>query len=114
MSSPDVALDFTATAERVAHLARQAVERDATSSIPNEALGTLLADLVALYAAKVQGGEKPAPFAGNSRPAVTDVAIVCTALMDTVGLELFELGGWQTMSGLGRLERPEPDTNAEL
>jgi hypothetical protein len=26
-------------------------------------------------------------------------------MMDAVNLELFELGGWQTMSGLGRLER---------
>jgi hypothetical protein len=34
---------------------------------------------------------------------VTDVAIGCTALLESAGLEVFELGAWQSMSGIGRL-----------
>ena len=48
-------------------------------------------------------GNAPRPFGRNSGVTVTDVAISCTALMDSVGLELFELGAYQTMSGIGRL-----------
>jgi len=59
---------------------------------------------VRIYAAKAQAGVTPRPFARNSGIAITDVAICCTALMDCVGLSSFELGAWQSMSGLGKLD----------
>ena len=56
-----------------------------------------------LYAAKAQLGEAPRPYGRNAGVTVTDVAIGCTALLESAGLEVFELGAWQTMSGIGRL-----------
>ena len=92
-------------AGELAALLNEATDAGCSAEIDNERLGQLFAALVRTYADKVQNREAVRPFGRNAGLAVTDVAIACTAMMDAVNLELFELGGWQTMSGLGRLER---------
>jgi hypothetical protein len=90
-------------ASEIAAACAEAIERDRVDEIPDDSLGQAFGALVRLYAAKAQMGRAPRPFGRNSGVTVTDVAIGCTALLESVGLEVFELGAWQTMSGIGRL-----------
>jgi len=39
----------------------------------------------------------------NSAIAPTDVMVVASAMLDATGLNVFELGAWQSMSRVGRL-----------
>lgn len=96
---------FAALAHDIAGRMAQAVDDRALDRLPDEALGQIFGSLVRAFAAKAQAGRTPRPFARNSGIAITDVAICCTALMDAVALSSFELGAWQSMSGLGRLDR---------
>jgi hypothetical protein len=77
-----------------------AIECDRLDEIPNDRLGQMFASIVRVYAAKAQKGETVTPFGRNSGVTATDVAIGCTAMMDGVGLALFELGAWQTMTNV--------------
>lgn len=86
----------------------EAVDERSLEKVPDEALGQLFGSLIRVFAAKAQAGPTPRPFAKNSGIAITDVAICCTALMDTVSLSSFELGAWQSMSGIGKLPRDNP------
>ena len=95
---------FAALAGELAARMAEAVDERALGRVPDEALGQIFASLIRVFAAKAQEGPTPRPFARNSGIAITDVAICCTALMDSVGLSSFELGAWQNMSGLGKLD----------
>ena len=99
---------FAALASELAGLMAEAVDERDLDRVPDEPLGQLFGSLVRVFAAKAQAGPTPRPFARNSGIAITDVAIACTALMDTVGLSAFELGAWQSMSGIGKLPRDNP------
>ena len=101
------AIQFSATASEIAAACAEAIEDDRLQDVPDEALGQLLASVVRLYAAKVQEGTTPRPFARNSGVTPTDVAIACTAMLQGANLEVFELGAWQQLSGLGRLDFPD-------
>jgi hypothetical protein len=80
-----------------------AIERDRLDEISNEDLGQVFASVLRVFAAKAQNGEPVRPFGRNSGVTATDVAIGCTAMLESVNLALFELGAWQSMSGIGRL-----------
>jgi len=95
--------DFAALASEIAAACAQAIEADRLETIPDDSLGQVLGAAIRLYAAKAQSGHAARPFGRNSGVTVTDVAIGCTALLDSVGLQVFELGAWQSMSGIGRL-----------
>lgn len=105
MSRCEQSAPFEELATELASLIHEATDVGASRDLSSAHLGRLFAALVRVYADKVQNGEDVRPFSGNSVLAVTDVAIACTAMMDAVNLELFELGGWQTMSGLGKLKK---------
>jgi hypothetical protein len=96
---PDLASDLAAACA-------EAIEANRLDEIPNDSLGQVFGAIVRLYAAKAQIGPAPRPYGRNSGVTVTDVAIGCTALMESAGLEAFELGAWQSMSGIGRLTSP--------
>ena len=81
----------------------EAEESNALASIPNDSLGQILASIIRVYAAKAQSGPAPYPFSRNSSVTPTDVMIGCTAMLDGLGLNVFELGMWQDMSGIGKL-----------
>ena len=108
MSSSEPSLAHESFATLAAELAgrmAEAVDEHALERVPDEVLGQIFGSLVRVFAAKAQSGPTPRPFARNSGIAITDVAICCTALMDSVGLSSFELGAWQNMSGIGKLDR---------
>lgn len=94
---------FAALASDIAAACAEAIEHQRLADVPDDSLGQALGAIIRLYAAKAQMGEAPRPFGRNSGVTVTDVAIGCTALLESVGLEVFELGAWQAMSGIGRL-----------
>ena len=94
---------FAALASDIAAACAQAIEAETLDQIPDDSLGQVLGAAIRLYAAKAQQGNVPRPFGRNSGVTVTDVAIGCTALLEGVGLQVFELGAWQSMSGIGRL-----------
>lgn len=105
-SEPSIAeQSFGALAAEIAGRMAEAVDDRALDRVPDEALGQIFGSLIRVFAAKAQDGRTPRPFARNSGIAITDVAICCTALMDSVGLSTFELGAWESMSGLGKLDR---------
>lgn len=96
------AVDFADLASRIAAACAEAIEHDRVTDLPDDSLGQALASLVRLYAAKAQLGGLPPAFGRNSGIAITDVAIGCTAMMEAADLSLFDLGAWQSLSGVGR------------
>lgn len=86
----------------IAALFSDLIDRAEVEKVSDQALGRILAAAVRLYAAKLQAGSTAAVFHGNSGVTATDVAIGCTAMLEAVDLELFELGLWENWSGLGK------------
>ena len=100
---------FAELASEIAALTAETIEADALegnalATIPDDSLGQLIASVIRIYAAKAQSGPAPYPFARNSAVTPTDVMIGCTAMLDGLGLNVFELGMWQDMSGIGKLD----------
>lgn len=96
---------FADLASELSALCADAIDAGAIDEIPNDSLGQIFASVVRLYAAKAQeDGPTPRPFGRNSGVTSTDVVIGCTAMLDAVGLEVFELGAWQTMSNVSRFK----------
>jgi len=100
MSPSDTALSFSDLTAELSNRCLEAMQNDQLNSIPSESLGRMFATIFRVYAAKVQNGESVIPFGRNDGVTATDVAIGCTAMMDAVGLQLFELGAWQTMTSV--------------
>lgn len=105
MSQPETSriAAFSELASDLAAACAEAIEANRLDDIPDDSLGQAFGAIVRLYAAKAQAGTAPRPYGRNSGVTVTDVAIGCTALLESAGLEVFELGAWQSMSGIGRL-----------
>jgi hypothetical protein len=94
---------FSDLASDLAAACAEAIEQGRVAHIPNDAIGQAFGAIVRLYAEKAQLGNAQRPYGRNSGVTVTDVAIACTALLESAGIEVFELGAWQSMSGIGRL-----------
>ena len=99
---------FADLARALAGRCAEAIDRDRLTEISNDALGQLFASVVRLYAAKAQLGETPPPFGRHGAVTATDVAIGCTAMLEGVGLTLFDLGAWQTLASV----RPAKNVSA--
>lgn len=101
--SESPASDFESLASDLAAACAIAIEGERLEDIPDDSLGQIIGAAIRVYAAKAQNGTARRPFGRNSSVTVTDVAIACTALLEGVNLEVFELGAWQSMSGIGRI-----------
>ena len=93
-------MSFSELTQELSARCLDAIENDQLQDIPNEQIGQMLATIFRVYAAKAQSGESIVPFGREDGVSATDVAIGCTAMMDAVGLQLFELGAWQTMTNV--------------
>ena len=91
-----------------------AIDENRLADIPDDSLGQLFASVVRAYAAKAQEGDPPRPFARNQGVTGTDVMIGCTAMLEGVGLQVFELGLWQAWSRLGSRRHLESETETEV
>ena len=87
------------------------IDENRLAEIPDEALGKLFASVITAYAAKVQDGNTPPAFASNIGVTDVDVKICAIAIIEAVGLNVFELGLWQAWSNLGK-RKPEADTQS--
>lgn len=103
MSKSERIAAFPELASDLAAACAEAIETSRLEDIPDNSLGQAFGAIVRLYAAKAQLGLAARPYGRNSGVTVTDVAIGCTALLESAGIEVFELGAWQSMSGIGRL-----------
>lgn len=101
MSRSDLATNtFADLAIELSARCQDAIEGGRLDTVPNDHLGQMFASIVRVYAAKAQNGQAGMPFGRNSGITTTDVAIGCTAMLDGVGLALFELGAWQAMTSV--------------
>lgn len=114
MSSPDAAvatadgsLDAAATA-----LANRLAATETPDTISDEALARLLAAAVRLYAVRNERGIGTSPFGPDGHGVTaTDVMVATTAMLQTLDLQLFELGMWQAWTG-GRAHYPNEASSA--
>jgi hypothetical protein len=67
--------------------------------VPDELVQEGFSAMVRLYAVKFQLGERWMPFPETQVVPATAAMIMCTAMMRSVNVEVFELGMWQTWSG---------------
>jgi hypothetical protein len=78
-----------------------ALEDGDLDKISDEHCGQLLTSMIRLLAAKAQAGETPSLSLGNRTFSATDGVIACTAILETVGVEVFELSAWQALGNVG-------------
>ena len=95
----------TASEEASETAVRMAARLDALlakgeDGLSNEALQTLLASLVTLFAAKIEAGHKFPPLKPNIQAcSATDIMVIASALLKVGNLQVFELGMWQSYTG---------------
>ena len=94
MLSCDLAPNLNSLAQELA----DEVVRD-PSKLNTEALGILMSALIRAYGTKFDEGERALPIDKNNPPNATNVLVTVSALMKASGLEIFELGMWQSWSG---------------
>lgn len=78
-----------------------ALESTELEEVGDAEFGELFAAMVRLLAAKAQAGHIPVTSSGNSTFTSTDGVIACTAILETAGVEVFELSAWQALSNVG-------------
>jgi hypothetical protein len=78
-----------------------ALESGELDSFSDDDCGQLLTSMIRLLAAKAQAGETPSLAVGNHTFSATDGVIACTAILETVGVEVFELSAWQALGNVG-------------
>jgi hypothetical protein len=107
--------DNATTADLASEIAArfaEAIDENRLDDIPDDSLGQLFASVVRAYAAKAQADGAPRPFARNSGVTATDVMIGCSAMLEGVNLQVFELGLWQSWSRVGK-RKPEATAQPE-
>ncbi len=67
--------------------------------VPDELVQEGLTALCRLYSVKFQLGERWPPFLPGRAVPATAAMIMCTTIMRSVNIEVFELGMWQAWSG---------------
>lgn len=80
-------------------LAQKILELPAGETPPPEMIQQGLTALTKLYTVRHQEGERLDPFVHGRTMPVTSVMIMTTAMLQSVKIELFELGMWQAWSG---------------
>ncbi len=70
------------------------------SALTPEAFQALMVAMCKIYGASVEAGAKFPALGDRAAVTGTDVMIVCGALLKAVDLQVFELGMWQSWSGV--------------
>lgn len=84
------------TLERIA---RETIPQDDAPLWSDEDLQSAFARIITMYARKFDAGHRIAPYVD---PAVNATAVLITAsmMLKTANVEVFELGMWQSFSGI--------------
>lgn len=101
MSQSESQMDFAVIAAAFAERCDASLELNNLEAVPDEDLSKALVAAIRLFAAKAQNGETPALVRGNHAVSATDGAIFATAVLEAVGIEVFELAAWQACSNVG-------------
>ena len=101
MSRSETQIDFGLIASAFADRCEASLELNDLAAVPDEELAKALVGAIRLFAAKAQNGETPAIAHGNHVVSATDGAIFATAVLESVGIEIFELAAWQACSNVG-------------
>ena len=80
-------------------LAQQIIDLPEGARPSEEMIQQGLTILTKLYTVRFQEGERWDPFTNGRAMPVTSVMIMTTAMLQSVNIELFELGMWQAWSG---------------
>lgn len=96
----DLLADAGAEAAALKDFARRILDLPDGAPPPPELVQQGITALTRLYTVKFQLGERWDPFTGPGAVPVTAVMIMATAMMRNVNVELFELGMWQSFSGV--------------
>jgi hypothetical protein len=97
-SDPDLTLD--ASVRHVAERIRAEIASGNEAIMTQEALEDMLGTLLALYAGHVEKTEVLVPIRLGEHVSATTVLMATSALLRGANLELFELGMWQSWSGM--------------
>jgi len=79
---------------------QQAFNAGELDALSPEAMQALMAVLCTIYGANQESGNKYPVLANRTAVTGTDVMITCGALLKAVDLQVFELGMWQSWSGV--------------
>jgi hypothetical protein len=87
---------------------------DDDGAFPEQDLQKLMAAAVRLFAAGVERGLTPLPFADapGEAPSATEIMVTVSAFLAATEIELFELGMWQTWGGVGAAPQGSGDERA--
>lgn len=85
--------------DRLAELNRENIDDDGSEVMSDEELQTIFAFAIKMYARKFERGSRTLPYIDASVSA-TGVLITATMLLKAANVELFELGMWQSFSGI--------------
>lgn len=101
MSRSEAETEFATIAAAFAGGCDASLETGDLSAVADADLSKALVAAMRLFAAKAQNGETPALVHGNHTMSPTDGAIFATAVLEAVGIEVFELSAWQACSNVG-------------
>lgn len=82
-----------------------AVDADHLETISESQLAGTITALLRVLAAKAQSNLPIRLAVGNSRLSATDAVIASTAILESAGIEVFELAAWQAMTKVGSSRR---------
>jgi hypothetical protein len=85
--------------ERLAQISSEAPIELEEEVWSDEVLQSVLAKAIKMYAHKFESGSAIDPYSDHTVQA-TSVLILCTMLLKKSEIELFELGMWQSFSGI--------------
>lgn len=85
--------------EALKGFAEKVLELKEGEDIPDEMVQEAITALTRIYTVKFQVGERWSPFGEQSPVPATAAMIMCTAMLKSVNVEIFELGLWQSWSG---------------
>jgi hypothetical protein len=103
------ATDFSSLATAVANHCEKALDQGILSAIADDDLSKTLVAAMRVFAAKAQTGVTPALIQGNHGLSATDGAIAATAILEAIGIEVFELAAWQACSKVGSRRHEQED-----
>jgi hypothetical protein len=89
----------SAEAHKLAMALEAKFERGELDALTPEALQALIAILCKFYGANIAAGTEFPALSDRMAATGTDVMLLCGALLRAAGLQVFELGMWQSWTG---------------
>ncbi|MFT5438768.1 MAG: hypothetical protein ACI9MJ_000629 [Alphaproteobacteria bacterium] len=95
----EVIADISEEEVAIREFGRKMAELPEGVPVPDALVQEGLTALCRLYSVKFQLGERWPPFLPGRAVPATAAMIMCTSIMRSVNVEVFELGMWQAWSG---------------